>query len=66
MKFKDGEAWKKIFGPFFVYVNSVAGKGDRQMLWRDANRQVSYIHILLTFILQTIKAPFEIVVCQII
>ncbi|KAL9446974.1 hypothetical protein AB3S75_014608 [Citrus x aurantiifolia] len=39
MKFKDGEAWKKIFGPFFVYVNSVAGKGDRQMLWRDANRQ---------------------------
>ncbi|KAH9756099.1 rhamnogalacturonan endolyase [Citrus sinensis] len=39
MKFKDGEAWKKIFGPFLVYVNSVAGKGDRQMLWRDANRQ---------------------------
>lgn len=49
MNFKDGEAWKKIFGPFFVYVNSVPGKGDRQMLWRDANRQVSYIHLLLTY-----------------
>ncbi|KAJ4701494.1 Rhamnogalacturonate lyase family protein [Melia azedarach] len=39
IKFEQGEPWKKIFGPFFVYVNSLPGKGNRQKLWEDANKQ---------------------------
>ncbi|KAJ4701497.1 Rhamnogalacturonate lyase family protein [Melia azedarach] len=34
-----GESWKKVFGPIFVYLNSLSGGGDFQKLWEDANKQ---------------------------
>ncbi|XP_056697230.1 probable rhamnogalacturonate lyase B [Spinacia oleracea] len=41
MKFKEGEAWKKVFGPYFVHLNSLpAGKGGHQMLWKNAKDQM--------------------------
>lgn len=40
MKFEDGEPWKKVFGPVFVYLNSVSNESDALQLWRDAKQQV--------------------------
>lgn len=39
-KFGQGEPWKKVFGPVFIYLNTVAGEEDPLMLWDDAKRQV--------------------------
>ncbi|EFJ05333.1 hypothetical protein SELMODRAFT_431693 [Selaginella moellendorffii] len=36
-KFRDGEAWKKVFGPVFVYLNS--SSTDHRSLWEDAKLQ---------------------------
>lgn len=38
-KFGPGEAWKKVFGPVLIYVNS-ATCGDPRLLWEDAKMQV--------------------------
>ncbi|XP_056687649.1 uncharacterized protein [Spinacia oleracea] len=40
MKFKDGEPWKKVFGPYFVHLNSIPGKGDPHILWKNAKDQM--------------------------
>ncbi|RVW57315.1 Rhamnogalacturonate lyase [Vitis vinifera] len=38
--FKDGEAWKKVFGPIFIYLNSVSNKKEALSLWNDAKQQM--------------------------
>lgn len=40
MAFKEGETYKKVFGPVFVYLNSVSSDEDPQTLWTDAVNQV--------------------------
>ncbi|KAL3830381.1 hypothetical protein ACJIZ3_019183 [Penstemon smallii] len=40
-KFGQGEPWKKVFGPVFVYVNSVMDGDDPLTMWDDAKRQMS-------------------------
>ncbi|KAL5777441.1 hypothetical protein ACOSP7_010367 [Xanthoceras sorbifolium] len=41
MKFGAGEPWKKLFGPIFVYVNSLSNGGYPQKeLWEDAKKQI--------------------------
>ncbi|KAI3435127.1 Rhamnogalacturonan endolyase [Psidium guajava] len=40
MSFRNGEAWKKVYGPFMVYVNSVSPKEDESKLWVDAKGQM--------------------------
>ncbi|KAK6130747.1 hypothetical protein DH2020_035505 [Rehmannia glutinosa] len=40
VKFGEGEAWKKVFGPVFVYLNSVAQGDNHLLLWEDAKQQV--------------------------
>ncbi|XP_031390111.1 uncharacterized protein LOC116202656 isoform X2 [Punica granatum] len=39
MKFGPDEPWKKVFGPVFVYLNSLMGDGDPTSLWEDAKQQ---------------------------
>ena len=39
-KFKDGEPWKKVFGPVFIYLNSALRGQDPFWLWEDAKIQV--------------------------
>ncbi|KAB2036922.1 hypothetical protein ES319_D03G036100v1 [Gossypium barbadense] len=41
--YKEGEAWKKVFGPVLIYLNSASSKDDdqRKILWNDAKRQLS-------------------------
>ncbi|OIT21177.1 hypothetical protein A4A49_61911 [Nicotiana attenuata] len=39
-KFAQGEAWKKVFGPVFIYVNSVMQGEDPVALWDDAKIQM--------------------------
>ena len=39
-KFAKGEPWKKVFGPVFIYLNSVMGEEDPLTLWDDAKIQV--------------------------
>lgn len=46
-KFGEGEAWKKVFGPVFIYVNSVMDGQDPVTLWDDAKRQVCTFKIVL-------------------
>ncbi|KAK4781046.1 hypothetical protein SAY87_017152 [Trapa incisa] len=40
MGFADGEPWKKVFGPFLVYLNSNPPQGLYSELWQDASRQL--------------------------
>lgn len=41
VKFGEGEKWKKVFGPVFIYLNSVPkDKNDAASLWNDAKEQV--------------------------
>ncbi|KAL2644495.1 hypothetical protein R1flu_012082 [Riccia fluitans] len=35
-QFRNGEAWKKVFGPVFIYLNSRPGRTDVRELWEDA------------------------------
>ncbi|KAL8141243.1 hypothetical protein V2J09_007264 [Rumex salicifolius] len=37
--FVDGEPWKKVFGPVFIYCNSMLPGEDYHMLWQDAKLQ---------------------------
>lgn len=40
IKFSDGEPWKKVFGPVFIYLNSVPSGEGPLGLWPDAKEQV--------------------------
>ncbi|CAI0405334.1 unnamed protein product [Linum tenue] len=37
-RYRDGKPWRKVYGPVFVYLNSVSGRPRRsyRKLWRDA------------------------------
>ncbi|XP_074325275.1 uncharacterized protein LOC141662125 [Apium graveolens] len=44
LHFGAGEAWKKVYGPVFVYLNSASTKNVNDLhstLWTDAKRQAS-------------------------
>jgi len=41
LKLNPDEPWKKVFGPIFMYLNSVTDGGDPLQLWEDAKNQVS-------------------------
>ncbi|KAL7617892.1 probable rhamnogalacturonate lyase B [Lactuca sativa] len=40
IKFDEGEAWKKVFGPVFMYLNSISTSEDPITLWEDAKKQM--------------------------
>ncbi|XP_024026666.1 rhamnogalacturonate lyase B [Morus notabilis] len=40
-KFGDGEPWKKVFGPVFIYLNSLFDESDPLELWEDAKTQMN-------------------------
>lgn len=41
LKFTTGEPWKKVFGPVFVYMNSLSpDEPDPLTLWTDAKEQM--------------------------
>ncbi|XP_047954367.1 probable rhamnogalacturonate lyase B [Salvia hispanica] len=40
LEFRGGEPWKKVFGPVFVYLNSVQPGQDPLSLWPDAKQQM--------------------------
>ncbi|CAI9266407.1 unnamed protein product [Lactuca saligna] len=40
IKFDEGEAWKKVFGPVFMYLNSTSTSEDPITLWEDAKNQM--------------------------
>ncbi|GJN13877.1 hypothetical protein PR202_gb00629 [Eleusine coracana subsp. coracana] len=39
LNIKDGEYWKKVMGPVFIYLNSSPKKGEIHALWDDAKAQ---------------------------
>lgn len=39
-QFRHGEAWNKVFGPVFIYLNSGSRGGHFSWLWHDAKRQM--------------------------
>ncbi|KAK1276222.1 hypothetical protein QJS04_geneDACA005769 [Acorus gramineus] len=41
LQFRNGEYWKKTFGPIFIYLNSGHGGMDnKSMIWEDAKSQL--------------------------
>ncbi|KAF0898364.1 hypothetical protein E2562_007212 [Oryza meyeriana var. granulata] len=45
-KFTNGEYWKKVHGPVFMYLNSSWDGSDPTLLWEDAKVQViNWMHI---------------------
>jgi len=46
--FTNGEYWKKVHGPVFMYLNSSWDGSDPTMLWEDAKVQVTIIQISLS------------------
>ncbi|KAK2998244.1 hypothetical protein RJ639_024275, partial [Escallonia herrerae] len=41
VKFGAGEIWKKVFGPVFIYLNSVSDGAQALSLWDDAKYQMN-------------------------
>ncbi|CAL5332656.1 hypothetical protein CsSME_00014125 [Camellia sinensis var. sinensis] len=41
VKFEPGEIWKKVFGPVFIYLNSVPDENNALSLWDDAKEQMN-------------------------
>ncbi|KAE9614477.1 hypothetical protein Lal_00012317 [Lupinus albus] len=41
MSFEEGETYKKVFGPVFIYLNSATTKDNSLSLWSDAEDQLS-------------------------
>lgn len=41
VKFEPGEIWKKVFGPVFIYLNSVPDENNALSLWEDAKEQMN-------------------------
>ncbi|CAN1169626.1 Rhamnogalacturonate lyase [Linum perenne] len=39
-EYKNGEPWKKVFGPVFIYLNSIVPSNDYAALWKDAKAQM--------------------------
>ncbi|KAG2688325.1 hypothetical protein I3760_09G090300 [Carya illinoinensis] len=37
--FQRGETWRKVFGTFFIYLNSTSKVSNAYNLWTDANKQ---------------------------
>lgn len=52
-KFQAGEEWKKVFGPVFLYVNSVADPVDPLFLWEGAKLQVFLLLLFLYLFLSS-------------
>jgi len=54
IKFGQGEPWKKVIGPVFVYLNSnAAAKANPSILWNDAKKRVCIgfsLRVLLSFL----------------
>ncbi|XP_020227779.1 uncharacterized protein LOC109808986 isoform X1 [Cajanus cajan] len=40
LKLQPNEPWKKVFGPIFVYLNTLLDADDPLELWEDANHQM--------------------------
>ncbi|OAY54379.2 hypothetical protein MANES_03G066613v8 [Manihot esculenta] len=40
-EYRNGEPWKKVFGPVYVYLNSIPPSENPKALWEDAKRQMS-------------------------
>ncbi|KAK4850741.1 hypothetical protein QYF36_009409 [Acer negundo] len=40
LRFQQGEPWKKVFGPIFIYINSLLDGDDPLLLWEDAKQQM--------------------------
>ncbi|KAF3439170.1 hypothetical protein FNV43_RR17445 [Rhamnella rubrinervis] len=41
MEFKDGEPWKKVFGPVSIYLNTLSANDDNTLsLWNNAKQQM--------------------------
>ncbi|KAJ7958896.1 Rhamnogalacturonate lyase family protein [Quillaja saponaria] len=40
LKFGPNEAWKKVYGPIFIYLNSLSNGDEPLGLWEDAKKQV--------------------------
>ncbi|GAB2282999.1 hypothetical protein Dimus_017531 [Dionaea muscipula] len=38
--FEDGEPWKMVYGPFYIYLNSANQNDDPFLLWIDAKNQM--------------------------
>ncbi|GJN10430.1 hypothetical protein PR202_ga28524 [Eleusine coracana subsp. coracana] len=39
VKFEEGEYWKKVLGPVFIYLSSKPGSDNKRTLWEDAKAQ---------------------------
>ncbi|XP_020537187.1 probable rhamnogalacturonate lyase B isoform X2 [Jatropha curcas] len=40
-QFRNGKPWKKVFGPVYIYLNSISTQEDPLLLWEDAKQQMS-------------------------
>ncbi|CAJ2647305.1 unnamed protein product [Trifolium pratense] len=41
IELKEGEAYKKVFGPIFIYLNSAPSKDKFKSLWTDAKQKLA-------------------------
>lgn len=54
-RYKTGEAWKKVLGPVFIYLNSDSTRNNLQhLLWEDAKRQVYYSFVIIFILIRNL------------
>jgi len=41
IEFQEGETYKKVLGPIFVYLNSASSNDQFKSLWSDAKQKVN-------------------------
>ncbi|KAF6150544.1 hypothetical protein GIB67_030345 [Kingdonia uniflora] len=46
-KFQNRKSWKTVFGPVFIYLNSVLDGEDQRLLWEDTKVQVCVSKLLM-------------------
>ena len=42
--FQQGEAWEKVFGPVYIYLNAAQIGTPSSLLWQNAKAQVNFLH----------------------
>lgn len=57
--FKNGEPWKKVLGPVFIYLNKIENGKNTSLLWEDAKKKVGNFRLFANSLLKAIIPYYD-------